>query len=436
MVSPNKRRTDRAIRALKLKPHRSALKKNHLSYVPKKKLCFASFMSYLACSCYEYPASPKEDSNIIQAGYSCRQVKRHSGNLILPTSLQITDASMQFGMVSSPIWEANQISTDGPNPELMGRDPISARNELISQHNDMDFSRLIDDMADQFWHCDRCLSMSHHTISCTGKIRCKGCYRYGHAKSDCWRVKKSFHWVVKTPSQSNNIDSRVRHKEPLSGDCDTSQRNKNSSSSMSQPPSLPMANFPVDPHKFVPHGFDILEPWGAQDRPARMYLTTTIAPPKRHESWARAQVDPRPEGDDIDQVLNQLHDHMQQNLYWDVISFVESAVGIGLFRMQDSITRDLLVTQPALNIGHGRLLTFVRHDEGANFRSTVYTRLSWIMLLDLPLDYGNEEFLREAFAKFGKMRGWIRDDPETARTLVRCAYTSIGDIPMQVPCDS
>jgi hypothetical protein len=55
---------------------------------------------------------------------------------------------------------------------------------------------------------------------------------------------------------------------------------------------------------------------------------------------------------------------------------VESAVGIGLFRMHDSITRDLLVAQPALNIGHGRTLTFVRHDEGANFRSTVYTRLS------------------------------------------------------------
>jgi hypothetical protein len=97
--------------------------------------------------------------------------------------------------------------------------------------------------------------------------------------------------------------------------------------------------------------------------------------------------------------------------------------------MLDSITRDLLVAQPPLNIGHGRTLTFVRHDEGANFHSTVYTRLSWIMLLDLPMDYRNEEFLCEAFAKFGKMCGWIRDDPEAARTLVRCAYTGPGDIP-------
>jgi hypothetical protein len=97
--------------------------------------------------------------------------------------------------------------------------------------------------------------------------------------------------------------------------------------------------------------------------------------------------------------------------------------------MNDSITRDLLVDQPAHNLGHGRTLTFVRHDEGANFRSTVYTRLSWIMLLKLPMDYRNEEFLCEAFAKFGKMRGWIREDPETARTLVRCAYAGLANIP-------
>jgi hypothetical protein len=75
------------------------------------------------------------------------------------------------------------------------------------------------------------------------------------------------------------------------------------------------------------------------------------------------------------------------------------------------------------------MLSFVRHDEGSNFRSTIYTRLSWIMLLDLHMDYRNEEFLREVFAKFGKMRGWIRDDPEATRTLVRCAYAGTANIP-------
>jgi hypothetical protein len=166
-----------------------------------------------------------------------------------------------------------------------------------------------------------------------------------------------------------------------------------------------MVNFPVDPHRFVLAGFDILKPWGADARPARLHVTAMVPPPHRHESWARAVVVPRPEGEDTDQVLNQVHDHIEQDLHWDVVSFAECTVGVGLFRMNDSITRDLLVAQPARNIGNGCMLSFVRHDEGPNFHSTVYTHLSWIMLLDLHLDYRNEEFLREVFAKFSKMRG-------------------------------
>jgi hypothetical protein len=76
-----------------------------------------------------------------------------------------------------------------------------------------------------------------------------------------------------------------------------------------------MANFPVDPHRFVPAGFDILEPWDAKARPARINVTTTAPPPRRHESWARAVVAPGPEGDEIDQVLNQVHDHIEQDLH-------------------------------------------------------------------------------------------------------------------------
>ncbi|KAM0886680.1 hypothetical protein ACQ4PT_029543 [Festuca glaucescens] len=74
-----------------------------------------------------------------------------------------------------------------------------------------------------------------------------------------------------------------------------------------------MANFPVDPHHFVPAGFHVLGPLGADERPARMYVTAPAAPPRRHESWAIAQVVPRPEDEDIDQVLNQEGwDNMQQ----------------------------------------------------------------------------------------------------------------------------
>jgi hypothetical protein len=160
-----------------------------------------------------------------------------------------------------------------------------------------------------------------------------------------------------------------------------------------------------------------------------MYVTAATPPPRRHESWAIAQVLPRPEGAEIDEVLNQVHDHIQENLHLEVVNFAESAVGLGLYRMRDSAVRDLLVNQPAHQLENGRTVTFVRHDEGENFRATVYTRLSWLMMLNLPMDYRNEEFLRDSVAKFGKMRGWIREDPTPARTLIRVAYGGTRDVP-------
>jgi hypothetical protein len=113
---------------------------------------------------------------------------------------------------------------------------------------------------------------------------------------------------------------------------------------------------------------------------------------------------PRPEGDEIDQLLNQVHDHIEGNPHWDVVNFAESVVGLGLFRIRDNSIRDLLVEQPAHHLGNGRIVTFLRHDEREKFRSTVYTRLSWLMMLNMPMDYRNEEFLCDSISKFGKMR--------------------------------
>jgi hypothetical protein len=418
IVSPNKKRSDYALRALRKQPSKPALKPRNLDKVSKS-LNFATFLSYPACHGYEYQASDAEVDDLLQAGYSCPQLIRRANSVSLPDSLSkiVTDKNIQFGSVGDPSRAVSEISKGAT---LTGQDPPSPP-AINCTAQFSEFNQMIEETADSFWRCQRCLSMHHETLDCTGMIRCKGCYRYGHVKKDCWRVKRTLHWVVKTSPRPDNLglcaasSSAIKCADLIP----TSTVARRSDLSSVSPPQLPlssstMANFPVDLHRFVPAGFDVLEPWGADARPARLCITDSTAPPHRHESWAIAQVLPRPEGDEIEHVLNQVHDHIEQDLHWDVASFAESAVGIGLFRMNDSITRDLLVAQPARNLGHGRMLTFARHDEGPNFRSTVYTRLSWIMLLDLNLDYRNEQFLREAFAKFGKMRGWIRDDPETA----------------------
>jgi hypothetical protein len=243
-------------------------------------------------------------------------------------------------------------------------------------------------------------------------------------------------WVAKILSKADCLGSRADGQKEIihvltSSAAPPSTIHPKKNLSPVPPPSydVAMANFPVDPNRFTPAGFLVLQPWGADERPARMYVTAATPPPCRHEWWAIAQVLPHPKGAEIEEVINQVHDHIQENLHLEVVNFAESAVGLGLYHMRDSAVRDLLVNQPAHHLGNGRMVTFVRHDEGENFQSTVYTRLSWLMMLNLPMDYRNEEFLRDCVSKFGKMRSWIRKDPTPARTLIRCAYGGTRDVP-------
>ena len=193
-----------------------------------------------------------------------------------------------------------------------------------------------------------------------------------------------------------------------------------------------MANFPVDPERFLPLGLQVQEPWAAEARPARIYVTSQTPMPRRHESCALAILDPRPPAAEIDGLLQQIADHIFAQHQSEVISFSESSVGFGLYRLEDQLHRDLLVESAAVPFGNGRLLSFVRHDEGPNFRASVFTRVGWIMLLSLPMDYRNEDFIRETISKFGKMRTWLREDVSPTRTLVKLAYGGAGDIPRSI----
>ena len=62
----------------------------------------------------------------------------------------------------------------------------------------------------------------------------------------------------------------------------------------------------------------------------------------------------------------------------------------------------------------------------------MYTRLGWIMLLNLPMDYRNDDFLCEAVSKFGKLMSWLRDDPSPVRTFLKVAYAGARDIPRSI----
>ena len=156
------------------------------------------------------------------------------------------------------------------------------------------FTKMIDSMAAQVWNCSRCLSAKHSTADCTGRIRCWACSQLGHIRKNCTGAKTSFHWVAKTPSpvlsavtikdSAKSLASPVINPKPSSPATLPIPCEATAAEAATSVTSATMANFPIDPARFTPTGMFVDQPWGDDERPARMYVTATAAPIRRNES--------------------------------------------------------------------------------------------------------------------------------------------------------
>uniref|UniRef100_A0ACD6AKF3 Uncharacterized protein n=1 Tax=Avena sativa TaxID=4498 RepID=A0ACD6AKF3_AVESA len=183
LISPNKKRTDCALRALKKKPGRSCFRK---VYSGSKKLSFAAFEKYDACEGYECPISKDQADVYLEAGYDCPQLRRRAG-AILPPSVSVVTQNIQFGTFS----EETQPSH--------GKDS----NSKVQNEEDPDFGKIIDDMVYRVFKCRKCLSMGHVTNQCSNQIRCRACFHYGHIKKECLKLKSQARkrWIPKGKRQ-------------------------------------------------------------------------------------------------------------------------------------------------------------------------------------------------------------------------------------------
>jgi hypothetical protein len=100
LVSPNKKRTDRAMAALKNKPTSSILKQKGALKSVSKRLSFATFQTYDACVGYECPVSSEDARVALQAGYDCPQIRRKVGVIFL-ASMEKVNCSLQFGSIQN-----------------------------------------------------------------------------------------------------------------------------------------------------------------------------------------------------------------------------------------------------------------------------------------------------------------------------------------------
>jgi len=121
-------------------------------------------------------------------------------------------------------------------------------------------------------------------------------------------------------------------------------------------------------------------------RPARARVALGGEPPRRHEQYAILELDPAPAPAHVLEIIHDVVHFLQQEFLVRVVSAFPSPLGLGLFKFDDPIQRQRLISASPIQFGHGSIRV-LKHDEATNFRSCIYSRESWIMFLGFPLDY-------------------------------------------------
>ncbi|GJN12045.1 hypothetical protein PR202_ga30288 [Eleusine coracana subsp. coracana] len=163
-----------------------------------------------------------------------------------------------------------------------------------------------------------------------------------------------------------------------------------------------MAYQRADPTPFMPVGFHHIQVQNQQ----LMTHAITWRPLRRHKDWALVLIEPFPQ-------------HQGSHL------------GQALVRFESVYDRDHLVNMSPHQFGDVQL-TFLRHDQGRNFRSLNFNRECWFMLLGFPLDYRAQGHVESAIAPFGRMTFWEDDRTNLSRILVRARVTDLVDVPQFV----
>ncbi|KAM0847559.1 hypothetical protein ACQ4PT_054943 [Festuca glaucescens] len=340
----------------------------------------------------------------------------------------------------------------------MGRhssDPCSSRSvqPKLSRPNKADgpiedddpfgIAELVDDMAYRVWKCGHCLSMSHEKEKCTNNIRSHFCFRYGHVRKDCLAAKNKKIWIPKLVSSGQTcLDSRTGPQLD-SIVVPTSQVSfaiaPPSPIPIHPPPSfssallrtpMAMANFELDPTRWVPLGHQIID--GGSTRLPRTFYTPSVTPPRRHDNICTAIMMPPPPPAEEEAWREQVPLFIIQQLQHAVDDVQPCLFGLGFYRLRSPAARFALVDHGPYEVALDVFVRFVNHDDRDNHRAVQGYRKGWLMFLGIHLDYRNEYDIANVEASFGKYHYWHHEDEVLERTLVYASFPSLALVPRDV----
>ena len=106
----------------------------------------------------------------------------------------------------------------------------------------------------------------------------------------------------------------------------------------------PMANFRLDPRRFLPAGLDIID--GGLERFPRAFYTASQPPPRMHEQYMVAIVEPEPPAHLVAVRRQQVLHFLTHDLQVMVQSAQTWFQGVGMFEMQNPIIRESFIPHP------------------------------------------------------------------------------------------
>jgi hypothetical protein len=191
-----------------------------------------------------------------------------------------------------------------------------------------------------------------------------------------------------------------------------------------------MANFELNPARWVPHGFHIVD--GGPTRLPRSFYNATVAPAVSHGNFCVAQLNPPPQQQDEvfwrDIIREFIINHHQRA----VENMQPCLFGVGLFELRSPASVAALVQQQPFEIADNVLVRFVHHNNRNNHRLVQGARRGWIMVLGIPFDYRNDYDISNAVAAFGKFHHWHQDDVFKERTMIYITYDSPASVPRDI----